>query len=173
MFGLLIMFLSVSGYKIEPILIYPEAVAGAQMVCEPDGVCYSFSGEGNSFFSNMLILNSTKTFENFFKSSEIDFKISSSSVFPSDRRMYGMFLISSIFIINSPMIYIFGGVGANGILNDMWAYYIKYDFWVEIEQKVLIPARFDFASQVMDDLNSFAVVGGMGENNEILEDAWK
>ena len=75
--------------------------------------------------------------------------------YPDPRAYYGSFLYTSNY-------YIFGGIGPNGIYNDVWSYDIAYQFWTNIPPSEPILPRYSFAytSFTYEDIFYFAVLGG-------------
>ena len=74
---------------------------------------------------------------------------------PDPRSFYGSFLYNNSY-------YIFGGIGPNGIYNDIWSYDLLYQRWTEIVVPQPISPRYSFAytSFTYQDTFYFAVLGG-------------
>lgn len=145
---------------IYPNYTSPVASEGIQMVCQ-DYVnyffCYAFSGRGQSgYVSNMQILD-------FQSEDKVTVETSSSLLYPGDRSLYGMVLSNT-----TEEVYVFGGLGPNGIYNDVWSYSIYEDTWEEVNQVKAIERRYDFAYALVN--NSLVVVGGMGVSQLALND---
>lgn len=65
-----------------------------------------------------------------------------------------------------------GHAGAGKMFDDIWAYDIEDDKWQKVETSGSSPrARGWFDADVTDDQSIF-VAGGLGEDNERLDDAW-
>jgi Galactose oxidase, central domain len=83
-----------------------------------------------------------------------------------DRINYGSFFDGT----NS--YYIFGGIGSDGLYNDMWKYHIDDNRWTQILNVNPIKSRWFFAytAFTLDDNLYFAVLGGVGsDTNQLLD----
>ena len=75
--------------------------------------------------------------------------------YPDSRAYYGSFLYENQYII-------FGGIGPNGIYNDIWSYNIEYQYWTYIPVLEPILPRYGFAYTTFTYQSKiyFAVLGG-------------
>lgn len=80
----------------------------------------------------------------------------SGTFYPDSRSDYGGFLYLNQFY------YIFGGIGPNGIYNDIWNYDIIYERWNQVFVSAPISHRSNFAYTTFTYLETFyfAVLGG-------------
>ena len=90
--------------------IQSDLITGIQMVLDQFGNFYIFSGKKNTndYVSNIQIIFQNQTTESFM------IKKSFSTTYPNSRSLYGIFYNSK-----ENAIIIFGGLGPNGIFNDM------------------------------------------------------
>lgn len=74
---------------------------------------------------------------------------------PDPRSSYGSFFYNNTY-------YIYGGIGPNGIYNDIWSYDIVGEYWTQIASNQLVPPRYSFAytSFTYKGVFYFAVLGG-------------
>ncbi|EMC93553.1 hypothetical protein BAUCODRAFT_245471 [Baudoinia panamericana UAMH 10762] len=68
-----------------------------------------------------------------------------------------------------------GHQGAGKMLSDVWSYSLKEQEWAEVKSAQDVPqARgwFDAGVVEVDGTEGIVIVGGLGESNERLDDAW-
>ena len=84
---------------------------------------------------------------------------------PDPRQMYGSFFCNNKY-------YIYGGIGPNGIYNDLWSYDLLYEEWTQIVVPEPISPRYGFSytSFTYEQVFYFAVLGGNTYNSTIEEE---
>ena len=82
--------------------------------------------------------------------------------FPDPRSYYGSFLYLDRFY------YIIGGIGPEGVYNDIWKYDTTYKFWTNVYNPTPIPPRYGYAYTSFTNNSTvyFAVLGGKGNFGE-------
>ena len=82
--------------------------------------------------------------------------------YPDSRGFYGSFYYNGGY-------YIFGGIGPNGVYNDMWCYNIQYQQWTEVQipNPILPRSSFAYTSFTYQDKFYFAVLGGKSSQTNI------
>ncbi|OMJ89926.1 hypothetical protein SteCoe_7814 [Stentor coeruleus] len=125
-----------------------------------------FSGniDATTFASNMMII------------SNYSVALSSTSTYPDDRSYYGM--INSKegnYLQNSNLAIVFGGLSSEGVLGDVWQYYIEKDFWKKIDFYLPEPV-YDFAyATYYDDYNNetnIVILGGIDNSNRFVNNSY-
>ncbi|TSA56641.1 MAG: T9SS C-terminal target domain-containing protein [Planctomycetaceae bacterium] len=134
----------------------PSARHGHSMVTMSDGTVYLFAGEGayEDLFNDLFV------FEN------NDWAEITPVNPPPARRDHQAWARSDV-------MYVYGGYGENGALDDMWSYNTTENTW---QQEVITgprpQARYGQTVTTMTD-GSEIIVGGIDANGDPLDDCWK
>ena len=162
---ILLILMQVNSESISHRYMFPVPVSGAHLISlSKDQKLFSFSGRKSpsELHEGTSILNydfSSGTY----KSTQILWQSS-----PVARTNYGLCLVENKWI------YLFGGIGDEGILGDMWRFDIEGIYWKIVFEYSEIRPRFSFAFTCYFDnekgITSFAVVGGVGDSDIGLKD---
>eukprot|EP00051_Salpingoeca_urceolata_P003091 m.55113 g.55113 ORF g.55113 m.55113 type:complete len:565 (+) comp12506_c0_seq3:185-1879(+) len=68
-------------------------------------------------------------------------------------------------------LFVFGGQGAAGVLNDTWSYSFQSNSWTELSPTVVPPARQQMVAGPRPD--GFAVAAGVGQQSQPFNDVWQ
>ena len=162
---LFLILIQVNSQSISHRYMFPVPVSGAQLISlSNDEKLFSFSGRKSpsELHEGTSILNydfSSGTYQ----STQIPGKIS-----PVARSNYGLCFV------DNKWIYLFGGLGDEGALGDMWRFDIEENYWKLVFENSVISPRFSFAfSSYYDEaigITSFTIVGGLGRSQQGLQD---
>ncbi|OMJ69889.1 hypothetical protein SteCoe_32259 [Stentor coeruleus] len=177
------LFLVVSALKVlaidfnDPLQVYAPSISGIGGVIiaklQGNSSMLFFSGiiDEENYSPNMMIYDYHAV------------QYSSTTDFPSDRSFYG--IVSSYEVyegyegyesFNYSIAIVFGGLGPNGVSYDFWAYYIDFDYWLELNV-YLEDSAYDFAYASYYDydknLTKIYVIGGINNMNNYLLEAYE
>ena len=133
---LFLILIQVNSQSISHRYMFPVPVSGAQLISlSNDEKLFSFSGRKSpsELHEGTRILNydfSSGTYQ----STQIPGKIS-----PVARSNYGLCFV------DNKWIYLFGGLGDEGALGDMWRFDIEENYWKLVFENSVISPRFSFA----------------------------
>ncbi|CAL8113115.1 unnamed protein product [Orchesella dallaii] len=172
-----------------PFACQPPAVQGQVMTAIGSKILVHGGINGLSLYGGMHWIDLEKVNEDLTRN-WIDLEVEMlNQTKPAPRAAHGIAKASDV-NKGSSVVYIFGGLGEKGALNDLWSFNIESKTWTQIlpkdgededcKQMVKPEPRLDFAmccvglqDEDSDQLTLFLIIhGGMNPQGEIFKDMW-